>query len=65
MTMFQFIVSGSTGVAVGKKQKTKNGTKNIRAMTLIAKPARPSDQRAGGSGSLRMRLERMHPIQRM
>ena len=65
MTMFQFMVFASTGVAVGKKQKTKKGTRKIRAMILIAMPARPKDQRAGGSGSRRRRLERMQPMERI
>lgn len=65
MTMFQFIVSGRTGVAVGKKQKIKKGTKKTRAMMFIAVPARPRDQRAGGRGSWRRRLERMQPMERM
>ena len=65
MTIFQFIVSGSTGVAVGKKQNMKNGIRNTKAIMLIAMPARPSDQRAGGRGSLRKRLESMQPMESM
>ena len=65
MTMFQFIVSGCTGVAVGKKQNTKKGTRNTSAMMLIAVPARPSDQRDGGSASPRIRLDRMQPMDKM
>ena len=65
MTIFQFIVSACTGVAVGKKQKMKKGTRNTSAIALIAVPARPSDQRDGGSVSPRKRFERMQPMDKM
>ena len=65
MTIFQFIVSACTGVAVGKKQKQKKGTRNTSAIAFIAVPERPSDQRDAGSVSPRRRFERMQPMDKM
>lgn len=58
IAMFQFIVCGVTGRAVGKKQKTKKEIRNMSAMMLIAMPQRPREKRAGGSGSRRKHLEK-------
>lgn len=38
MATFQFIVWSSTGVLVGKKQKTKKGSKNTRATAFTTAP---------------------------
>ena len=43
MLMFQFIVCGVTGVAVGKKQKMKKAVRKASAIKLIASPQRPRE----------------------
>lgn len=63
MAIFQFIVLASTGVAVGKKQKTKNVERNPSAIALITKPQRPRVKADGGSGSRRSRFRKMQPIE--
>lgn len=65
MAMAQFMVSLSTGVARGKKQKTKRGQRKRRAMMLIARPYFPNEKRDGGRGSPRSRLETRQPIETM
>jgi hypothetical protein len=51
MTIPQFMVSASTGIAIGKKAKTNIGSRNAMEAMLIAIPYFPSDQRRAGSGS--------------
>ena len=65
MTQLQFIVCGSTGRAVGKKQKKKNGMRKTSAVTLIARPHFPRENLLGGMGSPRSRLEMTQPIETM
>ena len=65
MAMFQFIVVAVTGRLVGKKAKMKKEKRKQSAMTLIAMPHRPSEKRAGGSGSRRRRLANMQPMESM
>lgn len=62
IAIFQFIVFGVTGLAVGKKQKMKKEIKKIRATMLMAMPHFPSENFAGGRGSLRRRFERKQPM---
>lgn len=63
MAIFQFIVVASTGVAVGKRQKTKNVKRNPSAIALLIKPQRPSVKADRGSGSRRSRFRKMQPIE--
>jgi hypothetical protein len=65
IAIFQFIVCGVTGLAVGKKQKMKKEIRKIRAMILIDMPHFPSENLAGGRGSLRRRFERKQPMDTM
>ncbi len=65
MAIFQFIVVASTGVAIGKKQKTKKMNKNARAIALIAKPQRPRVKTEGGNGSPRHLFKKMQPMERI
>ena len=62
ITLPQFIVLGTTGVASGKNAKTKSGARKHREAILIGMPHLPRDQRRGGRGSLRMRLTRTQVI---
>jgi hypothetical protein len=59
----QFMVLGSTGVAMGKKLQTNSMKRKQRAPILMAIPYRPSVHFRGGSGSPRRRLDKTQPIQ--
>ena len=65
IAIFQFIVVAVTGRAVGKKQKTKNEIRKIRAVILIAMPHLPRENFDGGNGSRRKRFERTQPMDTM
>lgn len=67
MTTLKFIVSLSTGVSTGKKQKIKKGTRNNMAMTLMANPYLPRENldRGKGGSVVRRRREIRHPMERM
>ena len=56
------MVAASTGVASGKNENTKIGSKKQIAPTLTAIPYRPRVQRRLGSGSPRILFARRHPI---
>nr|POE89968.1 hypothetical protein CFP56_20437 [Quercus suber] len=58
MTIAQFIVEGTTGVAPGKKANTKIGARKQSAMMLMAMPHLPSEKRRDGRGCPRTRLMR-------
>lgn len=62
---FQFIVDGTTGVAIGKKEKMKVIDKKATEIPLTSMPYRPRLHRAGGRGSPRYRLIIRHEKEMM